>query len=158
MWQKICVYNLDFYSHKLFCLARNLKQILPYSQLLLSCISVWWSDRKVQRYMNFVRYTFRLYPAQTFSKLFSLAFGAENPFCCKDATSVPMCVGWERGKPWGPSQSFCITATPICSKKILWGRLGCYCTSFVLPEWNENLGKEKFQSLVWMAHLKHSVI
>lgn len=118
-----------------FGLVRNLRQIVPYSQLLLSCISAQWSARKVQRYMNFVHYTFRLYPAQSFSKLLSLAFGAKNPFCCKDAASTLMCVGWERwGEPWGSLQSIYVTAMPICSKKILWGRLGCCCVLYFQNE------------------------
>ena len=136
-----------------------MKEVL-YSQLMPSCISVQWSDRKAQRYANFVHYTFRLYPAQTFSKLFILVFGAKNPFCCRDATNILTCVGRERWEPWEPLQSFCTTTTPISSKKILWGRPRCCCTSFVLPEWNDNLGdrEEKFQYLVWIVHLKHRVI
>lgn len=103
----------------------------------------------MQRYLSFVHCTFRLYPAQTFLKLFSLSFGAKNPFCCKDATSVPKCVGQERGLPWGPRQSVCITATPVCSKKIVCGRPGCCCASFVLTDWNENLGEQEENSSPW---------
>lgn len=104
--------------------------------------------------MNFVSYSLELYPAQPFSVLFLLFYYVLV------SEILFVCVGWERGEPWGPLQLFCITAMLICSKKILWGRPGCWGACFALPEQNENLGEWQkiLQSLVWISHLKHTVL
>lgn len=69
-----------------------------------------------------------------------------------------MRAGWERGEPWGPLQLFCVTAAPICSKKILCRRSRCGWVSFVLPEWNDNVGEQEENSTPWCGLFTWNIV
>lgn len=154
MWQKICVHNLDFHSDKLFYSWQKPEANTP---LFSDSAEVYFSTMVSYKGADmWILLTITCDSTQHrhFQSYFCyfVSFWCREPFC--------MCVGWESREPWGPFQLFRITAMPMCSKKILWGRPECCGACFVLPEQNENLGKWQkiFLSLVWIAHLKHRVL